>query len=130
MKPTLPRFSARLLVVLTLAASAAALTAATPFHFALAKSVPADKATVPDASEVRLWFTEPPSEGTVSIRLTDAAGEPVPAPDPVADAADAKAFSVTFGHGLEAGVYSVAWRGMGDDGHVVRGNFVFTVTGH
>jgi methionine-rich copper-binding protein CopC len=29
---------------------------------------------------------------------------------------------------LPAGGYTVAWRGIGDDGHVVRGDFTFSVT--
>lgn len=130
MKPTLPRFGRILLVGTVLALAGATLVAATPFHFGLVKSVPADKATVSHASEVRLWFSEAPSEGTVSIRVIDAAGNAVPTTDPAQDPQDEKAFGVAVPAGLTAGDYSVAWRGMGDDGHVVRGEFAFSVSGH
>jgi len=130
MKPTLPRFGRILLVGLVLALVGPILGAAPAFHFALVKSAPADKATVTHVSEVELWFTEPPSEGTVSIRVIDAAGEAVPTADPAQDPEDEKAFGVTIPQGLPAGGYSVSWRGMGDDGHVVRGSFDFSVAGH
>jgi len=80
-------------------------------------------------SEVRLWFTEPPSGGTVSIRLIDGAGDAVPTADPAQEAEERTAFSIALPDGVAAGAYSVAWRGMGDDGHVVRGEFTFTDAG-
>lgn len=126
--PTLPRARTALLALLLLSAGAA--TAATPFHFGLARSVPEDQATVEHASDVTLWFTEPPSEGTVSIRLVDGGGALVPAGDVVQDDADPKAFSISTEKPLATGGYTVSWRGMGDDGHVVRGTLTFTVSGH
>ena len=46
-----------------------------------------------------------------------------------AQAADnAPVYSVAVGHTLAAGRYTVAWRGIGDDGHVVQGDFAFTVS--
>ena len=130
MKPTLPRFRALLFSFLALASAGPMLSAAMPFHFALTKSAPADKATVHHVPEVKLWFTEPPAEGTVSIRLIDAAGGAVATADPTQDLEDMKAFSIALPNGLGVGNYTVAWRGMGADGHVVRGEFVFTVAGH
>jgi len=130
MKPTLPRFRTLVLAFLALAVSGATLAATAPFHFALTKSMPADQATVHHVPEVKLWFTEPPSEGTVSIRLIDAAGAAVATADPAQDPEDGSVFSIALPDGLVAGAYSVAWRGMGNDGHVVKGEFAFTVAGH
>lgn len=130
MKPTLPRFRSLLLAILTLAAAGSTLAARSPFHFALTKSVPTDKATVHHVPEIKLWFTEPPTEGTVSMRLIDAAGEAVSTAAPTQDPEDGTAFSIALADGLVAGNYTVSWRGMGDDGHVVRGEFAFTVAGH
>lgn len=130
MKSALPRWPALLLVALTLAAAGSTLAASAPFHFALTKSLPADKATVHQVPEVKLWFTEAPTQGTVAIRLIDAKGEAVSTTDPVQDPEDASAFSVRVPERLPAGSYTVSWRGMGDDGHVVRGDFAFTVAGH
>lgn len=130
MKTTLPRTRVLLFSLLTLAGLGSALGATQPVHFALAKSVPADKTTVHHAPEVKLWFTEPPSDGTVSIRVLDAAGNPVTASEPTLDKQDATASSVAFENALSAGAYTVSWRGMGADGHVVRGDFGFSVAGH
>lgn len=129
MKPTLPRRSLSL-AALVVAVLAAAPVAARPFHFGLARSVPAEGATVHELTEVRLWFTEPPAEGTVSIRLIDAGGKPLETSAPAADEEDAKVFSIAVPEGVEPGEYRVAWRGMGADGHVVRGEFSFTLAGH
>lgn len=129
MKPTLPRFRNLLLALLTLGAGGASLAAAVP-HFGLSKSAPAAAATVHHVAEVKLWFSEPPADGTVSIRLLDAEGEMVPTTDPTADPEDASAFAIVPDEALPAGKYSVNWRGMGDDGHVVKGDLSFTVAGH
>jgi methionine-rich copper-binding protein CopC len=122
---------AGLLAVLLLAAlgtvTAARAESLSVFHFELSKSAPEEGAEVSSASEVRLWFTQVPQEGTTSIRLLDAAREPIHTSDVVQDAEDARVFSVSLRHALAPGEYTVAWRAMGDDGHVVRGEFSFTV---
>jgi methionine-rich copper-binding protein CopC len=129
MNPTLPRFRTLVLALLTFGAAAATLAAEVP-HFALAKSSPADEEAVHHVAEVKLWFTEPPADGTVSIRLLDAQGEVVPTTDPTADPEDATAFAIAPENALAAGTYAVSWRGMGGDGHVVKGALSFTVAGH
>jgi hypothetical protein len=108
--------------VLTLGTAEAALP-----HFALSRSVPAADATVASPAEVRLWFTEPAADGSVSIRLVDAAGAAVETADVVHDPQDAKVYSIAVGRRLAAGRYTVSWRGIGDDGHTVQGNFGFAV---
>jgi hypothetical protein len=108
----------------------ATAAAARPVHFGLARSAPADKATVHTLSEVRLWFTEAPSDGTVSIRVLGPADEPLHTADPVRDPEDSKSFSVQLHQAPAPGAYRVAWRGMGADGHVVKGEISFTVAHH
>ncbi|MDH5589291.1 MAG: copper resistance protein CopC [Gemmatimonadota bacterium] len=130
MKSTLPPLRTRLAIAFSLVMVGPVLLAATPFHFGLARSVPADEATVHEVLEVKLWFTQSPSEGTVSIRLIDAAGEAVATSEPTRDPEDDKAVSIAPSAPLEPGNYTIAWRGMGDDGHSVRGDFGFTVAGH
>ncbi len=98
-----------------------------PRHFTLARSLPSADATVASPAHLQLWFTQAPQEGSVSIRLIDAAGDAVDTGEPVRSAEDAKLMEVEVGHTLSAGAYTVAWRGIGDDGHVVRDDFVFTV---
>lgn len=135
MMQTIPSFRILVSAVLlgataTLAAAKAAPADTNALHFGLAKSAPADKSTVHALSEVRLWFTEAPQEGTVSIRLVGPDGALVPTADPARNPEDAKAFSVRLSGPAVAGAYTVSWRGMGIDGHVVRGELAFTVMAH
>ena len=97
------------------------------FHFALSKSSPAADSAVPSPNEVRLWFTQAPQQNSVAVRLVNPAGELVDTSDPSLDQADQKVVSVNVDGALGAGGYTVSWRGIGDDGHVVRGEFGFTV---
>lgn len=106
----------------------AAGAAADAFHFALSRSAPAADATVASADEVRLWFTEAPEDNSIGIRLIDADGEAVATTEPSADPENGAVFFVKPESALSAGRYTVSWRGIGDDGHVVRGDFGFSVS--
>ena len=102
--------------------------APTDVHFALSKSMPEADSAIESPAEVRLWFTEPPEDNTVSIRLVDDDGGLVDAGDVAQDGDDAKIFSIAVEHVLAEGPYTVTWRAIGEDGHVVRGDFTFAVT--
>jgi len=102
--------------------------AAAAFHFELEKSEPAANVTVASPTAVRLFFSEPPQKGSVGIRLISPAGEPVETGDATSDEHDASIYSIAVGRMLPAGSYTVSWRGIGDDGHVVRGDYGFTVS--
>jgi len=129
-RATLPPLRPLLVVLLVLAAAGFTFAAAAPFHFALTKSVPADEATVHAVPEVKLWFSEVPEDGTVSMHLLDERGDPVQTTRVAQDSQDPTSFSIRPSSPPPAARYSVAWRGMGDDGHVVRGTLKFTVAGH
>jgi methionine-rich copper-binding protein CopC len=121
--------------LLTLALSVFALIAAAPatageFHLDLSRSVPEAGSEVHMAHDLSLWFTQSPQEGSVSVRLVDGAGDLVESGDPARDPEDGTAFRVDLGGHLGAGAYTVHWRAMGDDGHVVRGEFSFSVMAH
>ena len=103
-------------------------TSVDALHFALSRSAPAADATVAAPAEVRLWFTEAAAENSVGIRLVNAAGAVVETGGTAQAADNAPVYSVAVGHTLAAGRYTVAWRGIGDDGHVVQGDFAFTVS--
>ena len=95
-------------------------------HFTLSKSEPAADATVSPPEELRLWFTEAPQDNSTSIRLM-AGDAPVETGPATPDSDDDKVYSVAVGHPLGAGGYSIAWRSMAADGHVVRGAIPFSV---
>jgi methionine-rich copper-binding protein CopC len=119
-----------LVLLAVVAASYGSADAAAHLHFGLSKSAPEADAAVAEIEEVRLWFTQVPQDNSVSIRLIDAEGEAMETGDASRDAEDGKVFSVQLNGGLPTGAYTVAWRGIGDDGHVVRGDFAFSVAAH
>lgn len=117
--------------LLTMAA-VALLSAAVPsatLHFGLERSDPTAGASVESPAGVTLWFTEVPQDNSISIRLVDARGGLVPSSEPRQDAEDGTRFQIRPSGSLEPGGYTVAWRGIGQDGHTVRGDFGFTVVG-
>jgi len=117
--------------VLTLAVSAAMAaapaTADDALHFALDRSTPEADATVDAPSEIRLWFTQEPQDGTTSIRVVEAEEAGVHVTEAAQDPEDATSFFVQLHGTLAPGTYTVSWRGMGQDGHVVRDTFQFSV---
>lgn len=97
-------------------------------HFRLVKSEPAKEDELESEPEViRLYFSEKPQVGGASIRLVGPDGEPVALGKVHADEHDEKILVAPVEGKLEAGVSSVRWRGMGPDGHVVRGEFSFSL---
>ena len=96
-------------------------------HLRLERSAPATDTTVSTPAEIRLWFSQATQEDATSIRLVDGDGELVE----LGDVTPAEGRTVHFASvsgPLAAGSYTVAWRTMAADGHVVRGDFSFAVT--
>jgi hypothetical protein len=123
------RAKALILAAGLLTAAGATYTAAdAAFHFALSRSVPTADATVPSPPEVRLWFTQLAQPGSVAIRLINLAGDAVSTGEPMPNEDDGRVYHVDVASKLPAGAYTVSWRGIGDDGHVVRGEFGFSVS--
>ena len=119
--------SALLSVVFCLIIAATAV-AEGAFHFALTKSTPVADSAVPSPDEVRLWFTQVPQQNSVAVRIINPAGDLVGTSQPRMDQTDRKIVSVSVDRTLRTGGYTVSWRGIGEDGHVVRGEFGFTVS--
>jgi methionine-rich copper-binding protein CopC len=105
---------------------AAALPADVP-HFALSRSAPEADASVESPTEIRLWFTEEPEEGTTRISLVEAEDAGVHVMDVAQHEEDGRSFYIQLHGELPPRTYNVSWRGMGADGHVVRDTFEFTV---
>jgi methionine-rich copper-binding protein CopC len=115
------------LALLTGTALAGPMASAVP-HFALQASDPEADATVSDVREVRLWFSQVPQEGSALIRLVGPSGDLIETGELQSDPHDGRVVFVTLETPLGNGDYTVRWRGIGDDGHVVRGEFGFTVS--
>ena len=122
MKSTL-RFALTLLLFLVLAAGGPKIQ-----HFGLSQSIPAADSKIVSPGQLQLWFTQAPQEGSVTIRLVDSGGDLVGTGEPVQNSEDPKLMEVEVPSVLDAGGYTVMWRGIGDDGHVVRDEFGFEVT--
>lgn len=116
-----------LALVVAAAMAAAPATADDALHFALDRSTPEADATVEALSEIRLWFTQEPQDGTTSIRVVEAEDAGVHVTEATQDPDDATSFFVQLHGTLAPGTYTVSWRGMGQDGHVVRDTFQFSV---
>jgi methionine-rich copper-binding protein CopC len=74
-----------------------------------------------------LDFTEAPQAGSTAIRLVDANGALLATGEAAQSAQDPTIFTSALTQTLAAGTYSVAWRAMAADGHVLTEDFAFTV---
>lgn len=112
-------------MLLAIAATALAETAGA--HAFLVKSVPARRATLlRPPTRVELWFNErlEPAYSTASV--TDAGGKRVDSGDVKVGPEDLKLLSVSLPT-LAPGTYTVRFRVLSVDGHVVESEYPFTV---
>lgn len=92
-------------------------------HTRMTASVPTDGAVLTEAPEaIELKFGAPMR--LTSLVLKDSNGE-IPVELPKTDTAATARVSIPA---LDNGKYSVAWRALGGDGHVMSGEFSFTIT--
>ena len=117
------------LPLLALALALVATQTGWTFHLKLLRAEPgADTTLTEPPAEVRLWFSQPVEPRATSIKLTDDAGTTHELA-PISVGSDKGAVSAPVGRTLGAGRYTVAWRTMARDGHVVRGEIGFAVAG-
>lgn len=110
-------------LLLTAAVAAAGVTVAA--HMKVAKSDPAANATVSASpARIRVWFTQAPDAKVSRLELAGAAG---PAKLSALQANADKSIAATVEGALADGRYTVRWQAAGDDGHVQKGSYVFTV---
>ena len=101
------------------------LTALVQAHTKLEKSEPAAGAAVTAApKQIQLWFNEKVDVAVSKIELTSPSGKVELGP---AHAMGEKSLMSAIGGTLAGGTYTVAWQTAGNDGHVIKGNFTFTV---
>ena len=97
-------------------------------HSLLVRSQPERRATVTrPPEEVRLWFSERIEPAYARVSVWDAGGKQVDAGDAAVDQAGATTLAVRT-PGLRAGRYTVRYRVLSVDGHIVESSFGFTVT--
>ena len=110
--------------------TARAGTATSSLHLRLVKSEPAAKAVLSARpSAVRLWFSAEPEMRLTSVTLKDAAGATVALAKPYLDGTTKTLVVAEVREGLRPGKYAVTWRTVSHDGHPVKGEFSFELTG-
>ena len=98
-------------------------------HFGISRSIPAQGEEAQSVSRIEVWFTQNPQENSVSIRVVGPEKSLVPDAIFQVDPEDASRFTANLGRFLSSGEYEVIWRGIGQDGHVVNGDWDFSVAG-
>lgn len=97
-------------------------------HFRLVRAEPGVDSTVTQAPDtLRLWFSEKVDARVTTVRLRAADSSMVALGGVTAGATASEPVRVPLRAALKAGRYSVAWRSMGSDGHVVSGTYAFTL---
>jgi putative copper export protein/methionine-rich copper-binding protein CopC len=126
--PRLPRGAALALLALVLAALA--LPRAAGAHTRLQSSAPAAGSTLAGpVAEVRLAFTTRVSAGLASVAVVSGGDTVAAGPLAAVEGTEGRELVFVLATPLAPGAYQVHWRAPGADGHVIRGDFSFTVTG-
>jgi methionine-rich copper-binding protein CopC len=125
--PALPLNFRRTALVVAATTTVTVLAGArSAFHLHLVKSAPAASATVPTSPEsIRLWFSQSPELAVTTVKVTGP-GSAAVALAPLASG-DSALVIAPVKTAMAPGSYSVAWRTMAKDGHVIRGTFSFRV---
>ena len=118
----------RILASLTLLVLAmACVPAPAESHAVLVKSVPAARAVLGrPPSRVQVWFSERLEPAFSSMAVWSASGAQVDKRDASVSAEDPKQLAVTLGT-LDPGTYTVRFRILSVDGHVIEASFPFTI---
>lgn len=97
-------------------------------HLKLKASFPAKDTVLTSAPDaVRLWLTEKADLPATRITVVNAAKQPLALAKPTRAAAADAPIEAKFTQPPAAGAYTVTWKTMSKDGHVVSGTFGFTV---
>jgi methionine-rich copper-binding protein CopC len=100
---------------------------AAPAHAVLVKSVPAQRSSLTESPpRVELWFNERLEPAYSRASVTDEAGTQIDLRDALVSKEDARRLSLSLPP-LRPGRYSVKFRVLSVDGHVVESNLTFTV---
>jgi len=103
-----------------------ALAVAIPLyaHMKIEKTVPAAESTINAApNQIQVWFNETPDIKITKVSLTGPSGAATLASPSI----DGKSIVARVQGTLPDGAYTAAWQSAGDDGHVQKGEFKFTL---
>lgn len=96
-------------------------------HLKLTRAFPAPDTTVTAAPEgIRLWFSEEADLVATRITVTATNGVRIPLGKPARAPGRDMPIAAGFTTPLAPGRYTVAWKTMSKDGHVVSGTYAFT----
>jgi len=96
-------------------------------HAVLVKSIPAQRSSLTESPpRVELWFNERLEPAYSRASVTDEAGTQIDLRDALVSREDARRLSLSLPP-LRPGRYSVKFRVLSVDGHVVESNLTFTV---
>lgn len=97
-------------------------------HFELRSSVPGADSVLPASPEtIQLWFSQEPNPTGARIGLANAAGEAIEIGAAALVPDTATSLRAELLEPLAAGSYTISWRAMAADGHVVTGEIPFSV---
>lgn len=120
------RRSDRFVLGLALLALVGVLTVGLSAHLAVSKTLPADASTVSAApARIQVWFTQQPSPRVSLLQMKGPGGD-VPLGEISLSRQD-RSIAAPVDGTLTPGTYEVTWRTAGDDGHVLRGSFTFSL---
>ncbi len=127
LRSSLVRAASLLAVGLFIAAAAATPTQAMR-HLRLVRSAPmADSMVATSPAAISLWMSEPTDAAISKISLASADGKAVPLGAITRAAAADAPLVAKVPSTLANGAYTVTWKAMSKDGHVVDGAFKFHV---
>lgn len=96
-------------------------------HARLVKSIPANRAVLAQApAQLQLWFNEPLEVRFSRISVWNAAGQQVDKGGLQADPQDTKKLTLPL-PALEAGLYTVKYRVLSVDSHIIENQLSFTI---
>jgi copper resistance protein C len=96
-------------------------------HLSVVKTMPADESYVSEPpGRVQIWFNQQPSPRISRLELRGPNEQEVELGKVEVHSED-RSISAAVPAPLAPGKYAVTWRSAGDDGHVMRGTFTFTV---
>jgi hypothetical protein len=123
------RLAAGLAIPVILALGALGHPGPAAAHAVLVRSTPAHRSVLAQAPErVDLWFNERLEPAYSTLSVWNEAGVQVDARDVAVGPDDARRLSVTLPRGA-AGRYTVKYRVLSVDGHIVDSSLTFTVRG-